>query len=77
MFVDDLIVFSTSQQEHIDKLREVFQRLRDANFNIQLDKSEFLWKEVSYLGDVVIPDCVMRNPDKNKTIRNFPLPPKK
>lgn len=53
VYLDDIIIFSTSLQEHINRLREVFDRLRKSNFKIQLDKSEFLRKEVAYLGHIV------------------------
>lgn len=74
VYLDDIIIFSTSLQEHITRLREVFDRLRAANFKIQLDKSEFLRKEVAYLGHVVTPDGIKPNPDKIRAIRNYPIP---
>lgn len=74
VYLDDIIIFSTSLQEHLERLRSVFQRLRESNFKIQLDKSEFLRREVAYLGHVVTPDGVKPNPDKIQAIRNYPLP---
>ena len=74
VYLDDIIIFSTSLQEHIERLRCVFQRLRDSKFKIQLDKSEFLRKEVAYLGHIVTPDGVKPNPDKIIAIQNFPIP---
>lgn len=38
IYLDDIIIYSTSLDEHITKLRQIFDRLRDANFKIQLDK---------------------------------------
>lgn len=74
VYLDDILIYSTSLQEHIEKLRLVFQRLRDTKFKIQLDKSEFLRKEVAYLGHVVTPNGVKPNPDKVIAIKNYPLP---
>lgn len=74
VYVDDIIVFSVSLQEHLEKLRQVFQRLRDANFKIQLDKSEFLKREVAYLGHVITPNGVKPNPDKIKAVLKYPIP---
>nr|CAH7755026.1 unnamed protein product [Callosobruchus chinensis] len=74
VYLDDIIIFSTSLQEHITRLKEVFERLRQSNFKIQLDKSEFLKKEVAYLGHIVTPDGVKPNPDKIKAIQNFTIP---
>lgn len=56
------------------KLEKVFQRLRDVNLKIQLDKCEFLRKEVAYLGHIITKDGVKPNPDKINAIRKYPLP---
>lgn len=49
VYLDDIIIFSTSLQEHIENLRKVFHGLQTANFKVQLDKSEFLKKEIAFL----------------------------
>lgn len=74
VYLDDIIVYSTSLQEHMENLKLVFQRLRDSNFKIQTDKSEFLRHEVAYLGHVVTPSGVKPNPDKILAIKRFPIP---
>ena len=42
VYMDDIIIFSTSLEEHIKHLKLVFEKLREARLKIQLDKSEFL-----------------------------------
>lgn len=74
VYLDDIIVFSVSLQEHMINLEKIFSRLRESNFKIQLDKSEFLKLETSYLGHVISKDGIKPNPDKIKAIQNFPLP---
>lgn len=74
VYLDDIIVFSSSLQEHIIALKEVFERLRKANFKLQLDKCEFLQREVKYLGHVVTSEGVKPNPDKVIAIKKYPLP---
>lgn len=74
VYLDDIVIFSTSLQEHITRLRQVFTRLRESNFKIQMDKSEFLKKEVQYLGHVVTTEGVKPNPDKVSAIKKFPIP---
>lgn len=73
-YMDDIIVFSTSLQEHIISLNKVFTKLREANLKVQLDKSEFLHKEIAFLGHIVTSEGVKPNPDKIKAIQNFPIP---
>jgi len=74
VYIDDLIIFSTSLQEHIQNLKLVFQKLREARLKIQLDKSEFLRKEVDFLGHVVTPEGIKPNPKKIEAIMKFPVP---
>lgn len=74
VYLDDIIVFSTSLEEHLTRLEEVFKRLKRANLKVQLDKTEFLRKEISYLGHVVTSEGVKPNPDKIKAILNYPIP---
>lgn len=74
VYLDDIIVFSVSLQEHMVNLEKVFKRLRESNFKIQLDKSEFLKLETAYLGHIISKDGIKPNPDKIAAIKKFPLP---
>lgn len=74
VYLDDIIIFSTSLQEHLTNIKKVFDRLRQCNLKIQLDKSHFLSKEVAYLGHIVTPEGVKPNPDKIKAIKEYPIP---
>lgn len=74
VYLDDIIVFSNSLQEHLLKLRTIFDRLRQTNLKVQLDKSEFLRKEVLYLGHTITKDGLRPNDDKIKAVLNYPLP---
>lgn len=73
-YMDDIIVYSTSLQEHITNLEHVFKRLAKANLKVQLDKSEFLKRDVAFLGHIVTPNGVKPNPEKIVAIQNFPIP---
>lgn len=74
VYMDDIIVFSTSLKEHLDNLRLIFASLQKYNMKIQPDKSEFLHKEVAFLGHIVTREGVKPNQDKIDIIRNWPLP---
>lgn len=74
VYMDDIIIFSTSLQEHIQNLELVFKTLAEANLKIQLDKSEFLCKQVEFLGHIITPEGIRPNPKKIESIKNFPLP---
>lgn len=74
VYLDDIIVFSVSLQEHMVNLEKVFQRLRESNFKIQMDKSEFLKLETAYLGHIISKEGIKPNPDKIAAIQRFPIP---
>lgn len=74
VYMDDIIIFSTSLQEHLVNLGKILETLRKHNLKIQIDKSEFLQREVAFLGHVVTPEGVKPNPEKIKVIQNWPLP---
>lgn len=74
VYLDDILVFSTSLQEHMINLRKIFDRLRNSNFKVQMDKSEFLKHETPYLGHIITPQGVKPNPDKISAILKYPIP---
>ncbi|KAL0820816.1 hypothetical protein ABMA28_005494 [Loxostege sticticalis] len=74
VYLDDILIYSVSLQDHIKKLKRVFDRLREHNFKVQLDKSEFLRKEVIYLGHTLTQEGLKPNEDKIKAIKKFPIP---
>ncbi|CAH2088138.1 unnamed protein product [Euphydryas editha] len=73
-YLDDVIIISTSLQEHIEKIKQVFDRFKIHNLKIQLDKSEFLKKHVKFLGHELTEQGLVPNQDKIKAVLNFPLP---
>lgn len=74
VYMDDIIIFSTSLKEHLKDITAVLTTLRDANLKVQCDKSEFLRKEVEFLGHVVTTEGVKPNTNKIEAILNWPLP---
>lgn len=65
VYLDDIIIFSTSLQEHVQSLKLIFQCLEEANLKVQLDKSEFCKRETEFLGHVVTRDGVRPNPSRS------------
>uniref|UniRef100_A0A146L2U0 RNA-directed DNA polymerase n=1 Tax=Lygus hesperus TaxID=30085 RepID=A0A146L2U0_LYGHE len=74
VYMDDIIVFSSSLQEHMVRLRCIFDRLRQANLKVQMDKTEFLRKEVGFLGHLITESGLKPNPKKIEAITKFPVP---
>jgi len=74
VYLDDITVYSTSLEEHILPLKKVFEKQRDANMKLQLDKCEFMKKETEFLVHIVTTNGIKQNLNKTKAITNFPLP---
>ena len=74
VYMDDIIIYSTSLQEHIEYLDKILTSLETYNFKLQLDKCEFLCKEVGFLGHIITPEGIKPNPNKVEAIRTWPLP---
>lgn len=74
VYMDDIIIFGTSLEEHLQNIKLIFQRLRDTNLKVQVDKCEFLRKEIDFLGHLVTQEGIKPNPKKLKAITNYPLP---
>jgi len=60
--------------EHITNLEKVFKKLTQANFKLQLDRTEFLRTEVKYLEHVVTPQGIKPDPGKIESIKKFTVP---
>ena len=74
VYIDDIIIFSKTFEEHLKNLEIILQTLRKANFKIQPDKSEFLKTEVEFLGFIVSEDGLKPNMKKVECIRKYPEP---
>lgn len=74
VYMDDVVIFSKSLQEHLQHIKLIFQRLKEVNLKIQLDKSEFLCKEVAFLGHVITPEGIKPNPSKIEAVLKYPVP---
>merc|ERR1712122_3050 len=73
-YLDDCIIFSRTPEEHISRLREIFQRFRDANLKVNPDKCNFFRNQVQFLGHIVSKDGVQADPEKVDAVKNFPTP---
>lgn len=75
-YIDDLLIASNSVEEHLEHLRKVLEKLRDAQLTINLEKSHFFQGEVKFLGHILTPGGIQADPEKVSAIRNFPVPQK-
>ena len=74
VYLDDILIFSDTEEEHREHVKEILQRLREARLFAKLSKCEFHTKETEYLGYVVTPDGVKIDPERVRTILEWPIP---
>jgi hypothetical protein len=74
VYLDDIIIFGETLQEHHSRLQQIFQKLREHNIQLEPDKCEFLKTELQYLGHIVTADGVAPDPKKIQAIVEFPTP---
>jgi len=73
-YLDDILIFSSSADEHLRHLQTVFARLRKHGLKIKLSKCQFMKKETKYLGFVIDESGVHPDIDKVEVMRAMPEP---
>ena len=73
-YIDDLLVASTSQEEHLGHLRQVLERLQDHGILINTAKSVFGVPELDFLGYHLDASGIRPLEERVQVIRDFPLP---
>ena len=74
IYLDDLICYSKSIGEHLDRLRQVFERLRISGLKLKPEKCKFFQSEITYLGHRVSKDGIHPSDDNVRAIRESPVP---
>ena len=74
IYLDDIIVFSSSFVEHLQRLRNIFVALRQARLQLKLSKCTFASTTVHYLGHVESATGVKPDPNKIEAVSQYPVP---
>ena len=72
LYIDDIIIFSSTVKEHLKQIEEVLQRLKKANLMLKPSKCHFFRKEVEFMGHIVSQEGIRTDPAKIKTIHEWP-----
>ena len=73
-YLDDIIIYSRSEKEHLEHLEEIFIRLKAAELKLKLEKCCFFKKHIQYLGHLISADGIQPLPEKLKSITKMPAP---
>ena len=72
VYLDDMMVFGRTLDEHRERLTKVLSRLPDAQINP--NKCELLSNKVSVLGHVISQEGISTEPSKVQVVKNWPVP---
>lgn len=70
-YLDDLMVFAKTEEESLQRLEMVFQRLQEHNLKLSPSKCKFLRRSVKFLGHIISQEGVATDPAKVQTILNM------
>ena len=76
VYIDDIIVYSRTIEEHMNHLRQVFERLDSRDLRLHPQKCRFLCDEIKFLGFVINKSGIKPDPTRTEAIRKFPVPQK-
>ena len=68
-YLDDIIIYSSTPEEHLNHIRTVFEKLRDAKLSMKLSKCHFFAKEIQYLGHILGKEGIKPVPAKMEAIK--------
>ena len=74
VYLDDIIIFSDTKEEHLKRLEAVFQKLAAAGLKLKPSKCHFFKEEIEYLGHVVSGEGIPTNPKKVEAVTKWPTP---
>src|SRR5438128_12624267 len=74
VFIDDILIFSKTEEEHEEHLRVVLQKLRDHQLYAKLSKCEFWLREVSFLDHIISEGGISVDLGKVKEVLNWKTP---
>ena len=74
VYLDDIILFSRTVEEHLSRLKILFGRLREANLKLKPSKCHLMRRSVEFLGYVVSSDGIATDSKKTEAVQQWPVP---
>ena len=74
VYLDDILIFSTNQDEHLCHVSEVLNKIKEAGLKINPEKCQFLKKETKFLGHIINREGIKVDNVKIEAIKNFQRP---
>ena len=74
VYLDDIVIFSRTFEDHISRLTDVLTRLRQANLKLKPTKCFLFRQEITYLGHIVSKEGIATDPSKTAVMDEYPPP---
>ena len=73
-YLGDIIIFSKTEEEHLEHLEIIFNRLHEAGLKLKLQKYSFFKKHIQYLGHLISDEGIQPLPEKLESIAKMSVP---
>ena len=73
IYLDDIIIVGKTFKHHLQNVREVFKRLREAGLKLKPSKCDLCCKQVEFLGHIVSADGIRTDPAKTEKVAQWPV----
>ena len=74
MYLDNVVIFGRDEQELLDRMDEVFSRLKEAGLKLKPKKCKLFAKEINYLGHVISAGGIAVSSEKISAVSDWPVP---
>lgn len=74
VYLDDIVIYSSTTKDHLFRIQQVLERLREANLKLKLKKCSFLQSSIKFLGHKISADGITVHEDHFDAIKNYPAP---
>jgi len=74
VFIDDILIYSKSEEEHAEYLRIVLQVLKEKKLYAKLSKCEFWLEEVSFIGQIISGSGIVVDPSTVDVVSQWDTP---
>jgi transposase InsO family protein len=74
LYLDDLIAFGHTEEEYLDNLEQLFQRLKEKNVSLSPGKCKFGLRSVEYVGHTIDENGISFSEEKRRKVFDFPTP---
>ena len=71
VYLDDILIFSRTKEDHIHRIKNVFQRIKESGLKINPEKCQFLVRQTKFLGYIISSEGIQTDESKIEAIKQF------